>query len=701
MAKNDQALRAARDNLIDQLGFGYTYPVTDVDILDERLKVPNDATANIPIDPSQLSVNYRLYDLADKPVKVKKKTFNLKGDGDTANLQTPAIIADVSFKILASKTFSPRSSGDGSLAAPEGLQTYLNQTAEVRVGLNSTLKTTFVDGLPLLDSAQAHLYNFGSTTEIQVDHSQEQVNYQVVVPADTSVNKTSTELVVSEGVVGLGDKNFIRLNSTAFNEDSLLRVRATRVFDDQRENESELLDTVLYLNTQATPNLTVLTTGSAKAKTSAISVPFNSAGNLRIEASQASVRYRVLAHTVIDEEYYFANAAAKATGEQVSSGFIEHDEQLLVNVPDYSRIISTGAVDSPFSAVSDDLPFGFAPISDYTAGNGEALNIALPAITQDTLYVVQTEKKHAWADANNRQYSEESYGFLKQTTTLLVEPNIQTGLHLRLTLNTANIAEAKPNYQALDISDGNTGMLYILSLNEDSRRKAKFSGDFNAYFHDWPDAGAHPDTENMADRGLNSLRIGHDLVLADSELPRELYYQDLSVPLKLKLAINTRWGVSKVPALLLANTSLPQPSFLELKAAKTTAKVQIKVTPSQSGVSYQLWINNEPANEVRSGNGRNMILSITDEALANTPAPELEALGIFVCETHDLGDNVTLVIDQPLAFDVAQPEPELVTEETVPEAVPETEVEPVVETNAETTVETAPDSSPPADTGAG
>ena len=88
MSTHDVPVRSARDRLIDLLGIGDTYPLTDLNVVADQLKVPFGGSAKIPIESAQVNVTYELCDPKGQPLGSA-----FKGDGADATLviETPRV----------------------------------------------------------------------------------------------------------------------------------------------------------------------------------------------------------------------------------------------------------------------------------------------------------------------------------------------------------------------------------------------------------------------------------------------------------------------------------------------------------------------------------------------------------------------------------------------------------------------------------
>src|SRR5882762_10159417 len=94
----DTPVRSARDRLIDLLGIGDSYPLTDLAVAADQLKVAFGTTAKIRIEDAQVNVSYQLYDPKGKPLGSARE-----GDGSTLMIETPKVAEDVTYRIRATK----------------------------------------------------------------------------------------------------------------------------------------------------------------------------------------------------------------------------------------------------------------------------------------------------------------------------------------------------------------------------------------------------------------------------------------------------------------------------------------------------------------------------------------------------------------------------------------------------------------------
>ena len=224
-------VRDSRDRLIDLLRLGQTYPLGDLALRDEQLTVAFNASAKIPIEDSQKGVVYQLR-FKRQPVERDKGSgvkIEAEGTGDTLLLETYKIQDDTEFDIFARKQSS-------------GRETYLVQTATVKVGLDVTLAASIVDAsfldLNLTGPTDARLIAYNASAHVKLENSQEGVDYQVVSFETVEKEVPPKEVVWSTTPVR-GDLHTITLMTKAINEDTDLRIRATKTFDPSENRRSE------------------------------------------------------------------------------------------------------------------------------------------------------------------------------------------------------------------------------------------------------------------------------------------------------------------------------------------------------------------------------------------------------------------------------------------------------------------------------
>ncbi|MGR9052231.1 MAG: hypothetical protein ACU84J_06240, partial [Gammaproteobacteria bacterium] len=274
MANNEKQVRAARDNLIDLLGFGLTYPLTDAGIAGGKIIVPFETEAKIAIECSQKNVVYQLRGkdgeiLAGGP-------FEIQGDGEQVLLTSAPILDNTTFTVHARKSHHP-----------DRYTAFLEGEAVIEVGLDLTLPARIVEA-ELLEPTEGavaddapRLVFYGNSVEIAVDESQEGVDYH---PLYVKPDGTEAALLPPGTPPTRGNRGQIVLVTVALHDDIDIRIRATKVFESSnRQNQSDLLTIVLPLKVRAD-------TAAALTLRSGPIVAYRAAATVAAATSQVAVR---------------------------------------------------------------------------------------------------------------------------------------------------------------------------------------------------------------------------------------------------------------------------------------------------------------------------------------------------------------------------------------------------------------------------
>jgi hypothetical protein len=148
-------LRDARDRLIDWLELGETYPLRDLVVKDSQLMVVCGTPAKISIENSQLGVLYQLYkNDTEAGINLPPPINEGQGTGETLILETNNIIAETTFKILATKEQSRR-------------EAYLNQTVTVHLKPDAKV------------SMDSNIINYAGAVTIKVTNTQKDSTYKL------------------------------------------------------------------------------------------------------------------------------------------------------------------------------------------------------------------------------------------------------------------------------------------------------------------------------------------------------------------------------------------------------------------------------------------------------------------------------------------------------------------------------------------
>ncbi|HZI10645.1 MAG TPA: hypothetical protein VE153_09675 [Myxococcus sp.] len=434
-------VRDARDRLIDLLGLGKTYPLRDLPVPDEGLTVPFNQSARVSIEASQRDVVYELRGEGDTPLA------SAQGNGGTLYLQTPPMREDTTYNILARRIAT-------------GQEVYLLQQVTVKVGLDVALRARVLDAAPLDPSighpgdADARIVAWGTHVRVQVDHSQEGVDYHLVRFAGGEERRLSPDV--------RGDQGDIVLLAEAISEDVDLRIRATKVFDpsENRPPETGLLNAVLPLKVRARPGLPMVVEPSPI-------LDFGWNATVRIDNTQASTRYSVYVRAVADSDFVFTAGGSELLGVDVEGAPRVH-----VRSP-------------PVREVWEDLA-GFERVGTPAPGNGGLLRLPVNGLKQDSVILVRAQKEH------QARVNIPSSVQLEQAALLLVRPNPRPELRLGVELD-----------GALEVAGGQPGVFYYVR-----RETTGEALGLPAYFH-------KTDERNAAlNKGLEQLRIEVDFVLS-------------------------------------------------------------------------------------------------------------------------------------------------------------------------------------------
>jgi len=597
--EKDIAIRDARDRMIDLLGFGETYPLQDLSILDDQLTVPFNVSAKIPIEDSQLQVSYQLFDSDDLPVRssVENEPITAEGLGALLVIESPKILDDITYKIQAKK--------DGS-----GREVYLHETATIKVGLDSSL-SAFIRDIPFLEPIRdilneddARIMDYGSRVQVVLKKSQEGVDYRLV-----SLNGT-TETVLSESEVR-GTFDDIVLSAQALYEDTDIRIRATKAFDvsEGRETQTDLLDVILPLKIRANTALQVSIDPDSI-------IDFAASTTLKIEASQKSVSYRVYSRKIADADFVFDEKAG----------------QTLVSVTGSDGGVVKVA--APEAQVLWQLPKGFTALGPQKQGTGSALSFPISALSNDTLFIVQAEKNHQGLSLVSSAMK------LSQAAVVLLRPDIAIPLHFRVTVRDAEAVGP------VEVLAGESGVFYQLR----TRPSGPDLG-LPAYFHK-KDA-LNPEQN----KGIAQVRIGIDFVVPRAEAKpsdardpatrppasAELILSDIALGESLNvLAIKAQTQIDLLIPKTLDLPVLPNIAF-DSVLVEVGQTARLVVSTSVVGEKYQLFLNGEAVKQAKNGNGSDLVF-ITETLSEDT------LFELYV--TQPASDNLQVTRIVPLRVDV-------------------------------------------------
>ena len=545
-------LREARDRLIDLLGLGETYPVRDLPVPNERLTVAFNSTAEIKVEDSEKQVAYGLRDKNGQAAGAPAT-----GTGDTLTLTTPAIRDDITFAVHA--------------RTPLGREADLLMTATVKVGLDLTLDVAV---LPV-DGATPRVVDFGATVTVLIPFSQDGVDYRLVrFPAgdppkpDDMAAAANDDIVSAAGASVRGTGGPIQLPSVPLSDDTVLRIRAIKIFDAAltRPPQTNLLAVRLPLFVRADPGLAV-------AADPGPIYDFQAARFARVGKAAAGVDYRAALCPITDAMYAQGAAASPALVAVPVPG----QPDALIRLPPLP------------SADAGTVPPGFAAGGDWQAGAGGDLRLALPPAATDAIVIVAARKTH----------SRESGKFvsavwLRQQAALLVRPNPSPPLVLTVTLSGA------ATDGALAVAGGQPGVYY-------TPRTAPNGPPVQppAYIH-------QTDPDNVAPyKGVGQLKLEVDFAVArDGQPPLPPVLAAAAIPVGTTLAIQAMMAQSRV-AIDLAAQAVIGPAVnaaLQAPLVDHGGTAHVLVNASRAGDSYALFREGAPADKPdgapQDGNGQ-------------------------------------------------------------------------------------------------
>ena len=582
-------VRAARDRVADLLGIGETYPLQDVTVSADRLTVAVNTSAKISISPGQTDVTYTLHDRNDQPV-----SDSIPGTGAETVLTTPPIKEDQTFRIFASKI--------DVFASTIRRQDFLTQVAEVKVGLDNML-TAFIDA-PLLDPLNDHplptdprIVDYGSSVSVKVEESQEGVDYNLAVVVGDQ------ETVVSQQDVR-GNLDTVMLASKPMQEDTELRVRATKRFDpsEGRQDQTLLLDVKMPLMVRARPDLAVSVSPSPS--------PYHGNVTVKIAGTQTSASYLPYVRTLGDGDFVYGLPA---------------DPNRLPVGPNVQ--VPSPPLTAPFVA-----PDGFTKVGGYKPGTGGEIHVTLPQVVEDSVLIVEARKEHGPAKTPSSIQ-------LRQATLALPRPNPSPALTVEATVE--NNAVPGP----LLVSGGVPGTFYLFRVGDQGTEIVP-----GAYFHK---LDLNDSTSN---KGVDQLRIGIDLVLArdpsgtaqdpvHTPPPRPLLDigpQALGITLFVR-AIKARTGID---APLTATALIPALPVIRLDQpiVPSGTAVKIVVAASVQGERYRPFLTDgTPVAGAQDGNGADLSFTsqpITKDTTFLVRVTQPGAAGIPVTRTVSLTAKV-------------------------------------------------------------
>jgi hypothetical protein len=621
-ATNHLPLRAARDRLIDMLGFGQTYPLRDLAVRDEQLTVAFNTPAEIPIENSQYGVWYQLHDDGQLVERIPDgseepaRPIQGEGTGDTLILKTNRIQEDITYQIHAQKI-----RGKYGEKITSGNAAYLHQTATVKVGLDISLRAWIL--APSLDSAvtnptgtQARVISYQKAVDVEIENSQEGVDYHLVY-----LTESAEEVVLSEPK--RGDLDNIKLRSDPVTEDIEIRIRATKTFDpsEDRETETDLLKVVLPLKVRANPDLP-LTLDPVSV------IGYQQPLSIKIVGTQERVKYQLFVRPIRDQHFY-PQLYPKAESITIS---VEGEPQpLQVCRPTWDELWATPEEE-------EFVPWNDEPL----AGNGGELTFKIDSMTADHLFIIYAQKMHT---VNGETIQEiPSQVQLRPAAAVLVGPNPDIPLKVQVMMN-----EGETDGQML-LLDGQPGVFYYFRLEPEGEELS-----LPGYFHQ------RDDKNQLLNKGVGQLGLERDFVIGrrsatDSQIdpaaspPLPPLLETGPLPGGTTLHITAKKAMNRVSVPLTASASISAlttsgsasiPALPQIRLQdpivdydKTT---KILVIGSLIGDRYQPYLGSNPIKKARLGNEK-------DLSFISEPMKEDTTYQVRVTRPKDKGIAVERVV---------------------------------------------------------
>jgi len=458
----DVPVRSARDRIIDFLGIGDTYPLTDLNVVADQLKVAFGGTAKIPIENAQAGVVYQLCDPKGNPLGDK---FAAEGADDTLVIETPVVSEDITYRIRAAK--NPRGAGAQD-------PRFLDEGAPVKVGIDTQLVIEILQA-PVLDSnkpdpqpSDARVVAYGAGVDVRVNNSQEGVQYSLILDG-RDAKESST-----------GDLGAVVLSTGPMYEDAVIQVRATKSFQasENRNSQTTPLDGKLHLKVLANPALAV-------SVDPPVIVDYGKDTTIRIAKTQASVAYRAYLRRIRDAEFVHG---APADGDVVAVP-VPGKPDAQVRKPPQPQEAEAWRTPEDYAAL------GYQTLGDAVPGNGGDVVFPVKALTDDSMVIVQAVKQHQ-ADPGGSTTIASSIR-LDQAVVALARPDPARNLTLRLPLAGAQTGDR------MLVSGGQPGVFYYF-------RPAPDGGEFPlpAYFH------KRDDDDAKQNKGVDQLGVEIDFAIA-------------------------------------------------------------------------------------------------------------------------------------------------------------------------------------------
>lgn len=465
-------LRDRRDRLIDLLGLGETMPLRDLPVAVERLVVPKDTEAGIPIGASQRDCTYALWErssesLAMRTVDGQTVAADEPGTGDEILLMSPPVTQDVGYRIRSTRQTT-------------GRWVYLHDLAEIKVGFNAELNARVLSGTWLDPDADVHepqdprVVDYGTEAEVEVQYSQNGVSYRLVQIVD------GVQQTVSQSDV-VGNFRTVILRTVPLHDDTELRIRVARTVygqgDGQNDgqNDGQVEETLLDARL---PVVVAPDTDIAVSVQGTHIIDYQTEAVIDLADTQPAVEYRLHARTLAAYDFYPEFPVAGQTAEATVQVAGESDERFTVRRPAHT---------SAWTAVAD-----YAERGSPASGTGAQLLMPAGTFAEDTIVRVEARKTYTLASGKVVTVQRP----VRQVAVVLVRPDTAPALRFQV------VTRDGASTGALRMVGGQPGVRYHLSASAGGAEVTRPGYFYERY--DQPEVNV----------GIGLLAIGRDMIVA-------------------------------------------------------------------------------------------------------------------------------------------------------------------------------------------
>ncbi|PON14027.1 hypothetical protein C2W62_31255 [Candidatus Entotheonella serta] len=310
-------------------------------------------------------------------------------------LTTPEISENVTFTILASRTYGPTQ-----------LETYLNQPVSIKMGIYNTLAVRFQPQSEQIRRSDGELIiNYGQPSVIEMAASQEGILYELL---------DANGVGILEGKAQPGNQRPLVLTSTPLTEDTRIRIKAYR----RQPLEETLLTTELSVKVRPNPNVGVRSSSDDP-------VDYGAATIISLDTPQLSTAYQLYKWQLTPKHYQPGGQVSIPTPSQLPNW------ENLERVGDF--VESAGQQSCTTGPIHEDT---FFIVRTTKIENGETLPLTtiVPVLAKpDTSPSVRAESPAVDANSSGR----------------VIVTHTQAGVHYQLRVNDGDALVNQPGYPRL------------------------------------------------------------------------------------------------------------------------------------------------------------------------------------------------------------------------------------------------------------